>query len=534
ELVTGNYFQALGVPAVLGRTLTPQDDLRAAPSQVAVIGYDYWKRAFDGRRDALGRTLHVDKAAFTVVGVAPPEFFGISVGEVPDVWAPVTTLPSVLPGSNWLDGKNTNFLDIVGRLKPGVSRARAAAELSPLRIQIDLERNGPPARESDRRRLYAGKLRLTPASQGISGMRDRFSKPLRVVFWMVTLGLLLACVNVMSLQFARADERRRELTVRLAIGASRFRIGRQLLAESLVIAAASGAVGLAMFRPVAHGLAGMMTMWGDHTLRLSLPVSYSILLFVTGISVAAALISGVAPAMRATRGNMMPGLQQGTRGSTASPARRAIGRTVAVAQITLSLVLVAGTCLFAYNLHRLRQFDSGVRRERLLVVDIDPAAAGLKDAALIRMNMRLRDRLAVIPGVAAVSFSQNGIYSGRNYDTGFDADGFAASAPGNHQSIYDHVGPYFFTAAGAHIVAGRDFDERDEAGAPGVTIVTKSFAKRVFGDRSPVGLNLYVATSPKEKATYQIVGVVSDIRTDVREPLPMFYLRQLQSQVQAF
>ncbi len=429
HLVTGNYFQILGVPAALGRTLTPDDDRRASPTQVAVISNDYWQRAFGGEPDVVGRTLHIDKAAFTIIGVAPAEFFGVSVGEVPDVWIPVTTLPRIMAGANWLDGKNNNFLDIVGRLKPGVSTARAAEALSLLRIQIDIERNGPPADDAGRKKVFARKLELTPAAQGISGMRDRFSKPLRVIFWMVAAGLLLACVNVMSLEFARADERRRELTVRLAIGASRFRIARQLLGESLLIAAASGALGLAMFQPVAHGLTGLMTMWGGQPLRLVMPVNHSILLFVTAVSVAAALVSGVAPAMRATRGDVLPGLQQGTRGTTATPVRRTLRRTVAVVQMALSLVLVAGACLFAYNLHRLREFDSGVRRERLLVVDLDPAATGVKDAALIRLNMRLRERLAGIPGVEGVSFSQNGLYSGRNYDTSIAADGFHRARP---------------------------------------------------------------------------------------------------------
>ena len=534
SLVSGNYFEVLGVSAILGRTLAPDDDRRGAPARVAVLGYDYWQHAFAADRAVAGRTLHLDKAAFTVIGVAPPEFFGVSVGEVPDVFIPVTTLPSVMPGDDWLSGKNTNFLFIGGRLKPGISIQRASDQLTGVSIQIDIERNKLSDEEARRRGYYREKLSLLPAAHGISGMRDRFSKPLRAVFWMVALGLALACVNIMSLQFARADERRRELSVRLAIGAGRLRIARQLLTESMLIAIASGALGLALFHPVAHGLSGMMTMWGGQPIQLILPVDHNILLFVTAISVAAALLSGIAPALRATSGDSMPALQQGARGSSATPARRIAARIVAVVQIALSLLLVAGTCLFAYNLHRLRHLDSGIRRERLLVVDVDPAVAGYKDAALIHANMSVRERLAAIPGVEAVSFSQNGLYSGRNYDTRFDADGFPHEAPGNHRSIYDHVGPGFFTAVGARIIAGRDFDQRDEAGAPHVVILSRSLARRVFADRNPIGLNFYIATGPKTRDTLQIAGVVDDIRIDVREPQPMFFLCQLQSQVQAF
>ena len=530
QLVTGNYFKALGVHALRGRTLLPDDDRREAPAQVAVVGYEYWKRAFAGTPDVVGRTLHIDRAAFTVVGIAPAEFFGLSVGEIPDVWVPVTTLPSVMPAAaKDLDGKNNNFLTIAGRLKPGVTMAQAADALTPLRIQIDLERNGAPTNERDRKRLFAQKLKLTPASQGISGMRDRFSKPLRVIFWMVGIGLLLACVNVMSLAFARADERRRELTVRLAIGASRFRIARQLLAESLLIAVASGALGLAMFRPLAHGLTNLMTVWGDQTLQLTLPLNSSMLTFVTAISITGALVSGIAPAMRATRGETMPSLQQGGRGATPSPVRRAMGRTVAVVQLALSLVLVSAACLFAYNLHLLRHFDMGIRRERLLVADVDPAEAGYRDAAAIRLNMQLRDRLLATPGIEAVSFSQNGLYSTRNYETTIYSDTFPRNAPGEHGSIFDMVGPNFFGTAGGHIVAGRDFTEQDDAASTPVAIVTQSLARRIFADRSPVGLNLYAVAGPATAAAYQIVGVVNDIRYDAQDPLPMYFLPQLQT-----
>jgi predicted permease len=412
-----------------------------------------------------------------------------------------------------------------------VSIPRAAEMLTPLNVQIDLERNGPFLSEADRKELAAEKLALSPAAQGLSGLRERFTRPLRAVFAMVALGLLLACINVMSLQFARADERRRELTVRLAIGASRFRIARQLLAESLLIGVASGALGLALCRPVANGLSNILTLGGDQNLHLVLPLNASLLVFVLVVSLAAALLSGVAPAMRATRGDVAPGLQQGTRGTTVSPVRRTVGRSVAIVQLALSLVLIAGTCLFAYNLHLLRETDTGIRRSGLLVLDIDPGIAGYKDAAAVALNLRLRERLQAVPGVEAVSFSQSGLYSWRNFDTNFDADGFPKGAPGRHHSIYDHVGPGFFRAAGAHILAGRDFEDRDRAGSPNVAIVTQSFARRVFKNRNPIGLNLYLRSG--EKDTYQIIGVVNDLRGDVRYPVSMFYLCQLQSEVQA-
>ncbi|HEV3199591.1 MAG TPA: ABC transporter permease [Bryobacteraceae bacterium] len=533
EFASGNLFESLGVRADIGRAIIPDDDRRANPALVAVLGYDYWRKAYGGR-PVLGQSIRIEKTPFTIVGVAPPEFFGISVDDPPDVWLPVSTVGYVFPGLSWLDGKNNNFLMIVGRLRPGISPQQASAVLTPVSIQIDIERNGPPVNEKDRRKLFESKLKLESAAKGNSFLRNRFSKPLRVVFWMVAIGLLLACVNVMSLESARADERRRELTVRLAIGAGRWRIARQLLTESMVVALASGLIGVAMRKPLAEALVASIAGGGGQAARLNLELHSGVLLFIAGVSVAAALVSGVLPAMRATRGDVLPGLQHGSRAATAAPLRRVLGRTVAAAQMALSLVLVASACLFAYSLHQLREFDAGVNRDRLLVVEVNPEDSGYKEAAAVSLNTRLRERIAAAPGVEAVSFSQNGIYSWRNYSTSFEADGFSNSDPHNHYGFYDHVGPYFFTTVGAHLLAGRDFTERDDAGAPNVAIVTREFARRVFEAREAVGRNLYLATGKGTTITYQVVGVVQDIRKDVRQPEPMFYLCQLQTQSQAF
>ena len=533
ELVTGNFFEMLGIQTDAGRPITPEDDRRGNPAPVAVLSHSYWQKAYGGAA-VLGRTIRVEKAPFTIIGVAPAEFFGVTVGEVPDVWLPVSTANSVFPGPSWLDGKNNNFLTIVGRLQPGISMQQASAELTPVSIQIDLERNGPPRSEKDRRSLFESKLILESAGKGISFLRDRFSEPLRVVFWMVGIGLLLACVNVMSLEFARADERRKELTVRLAIGASRGRIARQLLTESVILAAASGLIGVLLRQPLAAALVRLILVWDDQPARLSLETHSAILLFVAAVSVAAALVSGVMPALRAARGAVQPGLQQGPRPAGGSPSGRFLRRAVAAAQIAISLVLVAATCLFAYSLHQLRQFDGGLNRNRLLVADVDPADAGYEGPQLIGLNLRLRDRLAGVPGVEAVSFSQNGIFSGRNYSTHFDADGFFNADQRTHFSAFDHVGPYFFSTAGTHVIAGRDFNERDDPGAPKVAIVNREFARRVFAGSDAVGRNLYVTAAKDTILSYQIVGVVQDIRNDVRRPKPMFYLCQIQTQTQAF
>jgi predicted permease len=533
DLVTGNYFEALGVSALAGRMLSVEDDSRTDPQPVAVLSYSYWQRAFAADQSVVGRSLRAGKGRFTVIGVAPPEFRGLTVGEAPDVWLPVHTQPSVFPGSIWVDQTHNNFLTVWGRLQPGVSRPQAEAALTPTAIQIDLERNGTPATEADRKRQQDNRPNLEGAEKGAS-LLGGFSKPLRIIFAMVAMVLLLACVNVMSLQFARADERRRELTVRLAIGAGRGRIVRQLLTESALIALASGALGLALCRPIAAGLVSFITLWGNRPAQVDLEIHSGVLLFVLGVSLAAALISGVLPALHATRGDVQPGLQQTSRAATAAPLRKLLSRSVACLQVALSLVLVAGTCVFAFSLHQARSFDAGVNRKQLLMVDVDPAPAGYREAQMVDLNLRLRTRLSAVAGVETVSYSQNGIYAGRNYNTRIDVDGPHSTNKRDSNATYDHVGPRFFTAVGAHIVAGRDFDERDDASAPKVAIVSQEFVRRVLLGGNAIDRTLYASDSHRKMIPYRIVGVVHDIRNDIRRKQLLFYLCQPQTGTQAF
>jgi predicted permease len=532
-LVTGNYFEALGVSALVGRTLSAEDDRRSEPQPAVMLSYRYWQRAFAGDPAVAGRSLRVGNARFTVVGVAPPEFLSLSVGEAPDVWLPLNAQSSIFPGSVWQDHSNTNFLVVWGRLRAGVSREQAETALTATAIQIDVERNGRPETEADRKRSLDNRPGLEYAAKGSSPLRQ-FDKPLHVIFWMVGMVLLLACINVMSLQFARADERRRELTVRLAIGAGRARIVRQLLTESVLLALASGAAGLALCRPIAAGLLSIITLWGNQPVRVDLGIHWEVLLFVLEVSAGAALISGVLPALHATRGEVQPGLQAGAGAATASPVRRVLARSVASLQVALSLVLVAGTCLFAYSLHQARAFDAGINRHHLLVLDVDPAQAGYREADTLALNGRLRERLRAVPGVEAVSYSQNGIYAGRNYNTNIDVDGPHSTRKRDSNATYDLVGPGFFTAVGAHMLAGRDFQASDDGSGPRVAIVSQEFVRRVLLGGYAVGRTLYASDSSRRMISYRIVGVVGDIRNEIRRKQLLFYLCQPQTGIQAF
>ena len=533
DLVSGNYFSELGVPPALGRTLSPDDDRRSAPAHAAVLSYRYWQRAYGGARDAIGRGIRIQKIPFTIVGVAPREFFGLRVGEGADVWIPLSLQPAVFPGRNWLDSPNDNFLDLFGRLKSGIRVSQASTALSPLAQRIDIERAGPGLPDWVRKQIESEQMDLQPAGKGVSSLRSRFAEPLRVIFAMVGIALLLACVNVMGLQFARTDERRRELSVRLSIGAGRWRIVRQLLIESVVIAAGGAGAGLALCRPAAAGLISLISQNGNPVL-LDLRMDGSVLLFVVAVSAVAALICGVVPAVRATRGSLAASLQQGARAVTAARGYRALGRATASVQLALSVVLVAGAFLFAFSLRNLTTFDTGIDRRSLHQIDVDSTEAGYEGPAMSALNRRLQDRLSTLPNVQSVTYSSNGVYSGSNSETGVESEALPGIAGPEHHAIFHHVGPRYCAGIGAHLLAGRDVSERDDPAAAPVAIVSQAFARHFFPDTNPIGRTFNMATG-KGKQSWQVVGVVADIRTSARRrPQWVFYLPQSQSRQSVF
>jgi predicted permease len=432
----------------------------------------------------------------------------------------MSSQPVIMPGRNWLDSPHIFFANLVARLRPGVTRERASAVLTPVAFQITQER-ARDIPESTRRRIQPERLDILPLASGLSSLRERFSKPLHVLFAMVGMGLLLACVNVMSLQFARAGERRRELSVRLAIGAGRARIVRQLLTESLALALLGGALGLALCRPAASAVVGLISMAGQ-PVRLDVAVDWRMLGFVMGLSCLAAMVCGILPALRVTGRGLSIGLQQGSRGTSAAPARRVGARAAAAVQLGLSVVLISGALLFAFSLERLTNFDTGIARRGLIVLDLDFLEAGYKGEQTGPASLRLLERLRALSDVRAASFSGVGIYTNRG------ANGPASSDTVKNQAAWmDRVGPGYFTALGTRLTSGRDFDDRDNGASEKVAVLSTSFARHFFPGIDPVGRNVYL---PREHQTYRVIGVAADIRNNIRSSARRtVYLAQAQS-----
>jgi predicted permease len=525
ELVSGSYFRMLGVKAASGRTLLPEDDRAPESSPVAVLSHGFWTRAFGGSPDAIGKTLRVrggslggsgtsgfetasaakrrEETLLTIVGVAAPEFFGDSVGSRVDVWTPMMMQPALMPGRAWLTRTSASWVQVMGRRKPGVSEAQAKPPLTALVRQIRLDELGPKASDEDRANIAKLTLTLESGEKGFGQIRRSFSQPLLVLQSVVVLVLLIACLNVANLLLARATARRHEIAMRLALGASRLRVVRQLLTESLVLSGIGAALGLA----VAAGLTrALLTMVADagRPATLEFQLDWRTLAFTGGVALACGVVFGLAPALRGTRG-MEQSLKDGAR--TTSGGGRAAKALVSL-QVAASLVLLVGAGLFVRTLMNLKAQPVGYDPRGLVLARVDPVGAGYKGDEIGRKCVELMKRLAALPGVERVTFSENGLFSGTESASLIEIPGFPHKARDDQRARFDQVGPGYFTNVGIPLLLGRDIEERDAAGAPRVAVINETMARFYFGGASPIGRQIKY----DDQVSLEIVGVASDAR----------------------
>jgi predicted permease len=544
ELVSGNYFATLGVGAVRGRTLLPEDDAAPESGPVAVISYGYWKRAFGGAPDVLGRKLQVrsgkanantggldvfdgpgsrsmNGAVLSIVGVAPPEFFGDTVGTSTDIWIPMMMQPAVMPGRPFLRQPRANWVNIMGRLKPDVNIAQATSALLLTWRQILTAAEGSELTEKRRREIAESIFRTESGEKGFGQIRRQFSEPLLVLMTVVGLVLLIACLNVANLLLARATTRKREIGVRLALGAGRLRLVRQLLTESLLLAGIGGVLGIA----IAYlGTSMLLSMLSGVGLPVTVPFETDLrtLAFLAAVSMATGILFGLAPALRATRVSLADTLKDA--GRTGS-ARGGAAKVLVAAQVAVSMLLLIGAGLFLRTLYNLKAQDVGFNPERLLIVNVDPVSAGYRGDDVGRAMKTLLDRLRTVPGVRAATFSENGLFSGTESGTLIEVEGFQPGSDKDSENRFDQVGPDYFRNVGIPILLGRDMNERDVPGALRVAIINDAMANFYFHDASPLGKHLTFRGIRME-----IVGVVRDVRDhDLRDqPLRRFYVSYFQ------
>ena len=512
--VSGNFFEVLGVRPLLGRAIIPEDDRisEGGGNPVIVISYSLWQRRFGGDPAALGKTLPVEGKPFTIVGVLPPKFFGLQIGEMLDFVIPIANETKIRPKS-WLADEFAGWLSVVGRLQPGVSPASARADLAVIFRQVNQAEAAQIGDAHNREIFLSRRIELTPASSGLSALRDRFSRPLLILMAVVGLVLLIACANVANLLLDRASSRRREMAVRLALGAGRRRLVRQLLTESLLLSTLGSLLALLLALWGSRFLVTMMAN-GRAPLHLDLHPDVRVLGFTAAICILTSILFGVAPAFRSTRVDAGPALKEGARSAT--PSRAWFGKALVMAQVALSLVVLMAAGLFLGTLRNLRTMDAGFERGGILLVSVDPGSAGLHGARLSAFYQALLLRLDALPGVRASSLSLITPIVGGGVDLNAHVEGYTPQPHEDNDVYVNRVSPGYFATFGTPLLAGRDFDWRDSADSPPVVIINETMARYYFHNANPLGHR--VALGRGKPA--EIAGVVADARyMSLREPV---------------
>src|SRR5256884_418833 len=499
EYVTGEYFRALAVSPAAGRLIDSEDD-RPGAAPVAVISFATSQNRFGGPPSAIGQSILVDNTAFTVIGVAPPEFFGVDPAAAPDLYLPLHTnlLADGDRAARMYDDGNYYWIEMMGRLRPGVSMAQAQAVLAPRFHQWVAT---TATTDGERAKLPA--LILNPGAAGLGSLRRKYSKPLCVLLTMVGLILAITCANIANLLLARAAARRREMAVRLSLGAGRFRVVRQLLTESVMLASLGGALG------------GLFAIWGVRSLTFLLSngqqnftlhaeLNWSVLGVTAALSVVCGLLFGLAPAIQSTRPDVMPALKNG-RGS--GPRRRA-PHVLVGGQIAISFLILFAAGLFVRTLDKLHSVQLGYAREHILLFTVNARQAGHRDPEITIFYENLRKRFEAIPGVSGATLSGSSIISagmaGGAYRGPIKIGAVTIQGAGVMAA-----GPRFLTTMQIPILAGREIDDRDQPDSTPVAVISERLARTYFGNENPLGRRI---TFVDDKRDLEIVGVSANLR----------------------
>jgi predicted permease len=536
-LVSGTLFQLLGVHAIAGRTIGLEDDQRPNGHPVAVLSDSYWNRRFGRDRSVLGRTMSVSGVPFTIVGVTPPGFFGLEVGRAADIFVPVMMQPTVMPAAeNWLGPSiaRSFWLTIVGRLRPGVTPAQAAGAL-PARDLLD-ELWTKPGRPGDKPQLITERLGVTPAETGLSALRHQYSQPLVILMVVVGIVLLIACANVATLVLARGGARGPEFSMRLALGAGRGRLIRQLLIENVVLALAGGAAGLLLARWGTSLLVAFMSA-GRTPIVLDLAPDPRIVAFTAAVSIFTGLLCGVIPAIRATRVDVIAGLKRQGRAQSGGTGWVRPGKVLVVSQVALCVLLLFGAGLFVRSLQKIDAQDVGFNRDRVHVIRVEPRGSDQRSVpgASERLDATYRDliqRIEAIPGVRSASLAHFAPTSRVAY-------GEMLQLPSGEMTRIARMMTYpgYFETMGIPMIAGRDLEDRDlAASAAEVMIVNDAFVRQYVNGEPALGRRFAYRERTREhpqgfESFREIVGVVKDSRYASLKsaPEPVIYQPFLQT-----
>ena len=522
--VSGDFFNVMGVQPMLGRLLAASDDQRGCSSPGVVISHAFWQKEYGGESNVLGRKITLANHPFEIIGVTPPSFFGLEVGRNFDLALPICADAIISGAKHSLDSGTTWWLMVTGRLKPGWSVQQASSNLlaiSPELFQTTLPANYPPV-SVDRYRAF--KLEAVNVASGYSTLREDYERPLWLLFGIAGLVLIIACANLANLLLARASVREREMAVRQALGASRWRLIRQLLAESLSLAIVGAAIGALLAQYLSRFLVSFLNTSGNNVF-LELGVDWRVLGFAAGTAALTSVLFGLTPALRATRIEPGAAMKASGRGLTAGRERFSLRRTLVVVQVALSLVLVAGALLFSRSLNRLQTVDTGFRQDGILVTQAGFTSLGIAPDRRLSFKRQMLDGIRAIPGVDAAAETNILPLSGNGWGNDVWLDG--TDTQRKLPVSFSQISPNYFQTFDVPLLAGRDFNDHDAVNAPKVAIVNETLARKLLDGVNPIGQRFRKEATPSSpEIVYEIVGLVKDTKyEDLRESFgPIAYL----------
>jgi predicted permease len=539
EMVSGTYFPVLGVGAAIGRMFTPDDDRVPDGHPLAVLSYSYWQSRFAGDRSILGKNVVVNGHNFTLVGVAQPGFDGLDLGTPSQIFVPIMMRPQLMPELNEqfeFHNRRTRWVNVFGRLKPGISREQGQASLQPyfhsmLEMEVKQAEFNKATAEV-RARFLQNVIQALPGSQGQPYFRKMLTTPLWVLMALTGGVLLIACANVASLLIARAASRQKEIAIRLAIGAGRFRIVRQLLVESLLLSLAGGVLGLLLAVATDHTLLAFLPP-ETVDLKMSTTPDLRILLFATAVSLLTGLIFGLVPALQSTKPDVAPVLKDTVGGIVGGGAHVRVRKALVAVQVMLSLLLLIGAGLFIRSLRNLRDMGPGFTTGNLVAFEIDPTLSGYNADRSKIMYQQLVANLSAIPGIRSVGLAAIRILEQNESDSWLTIEGYQTKPTETPDAYMNWIGSGYFKTLGVPMVSGRDFTDRDRQGQQHgdkpdskvslVVIVNEKFARRFFGSvEKALGRHVGYGIDPGTKTDMEIVGVVKDIKyTSLRDEVPI-------------
>lgn len=513
RFVSGTYFSVLDVQPAIGRLFGNVENDPAHPAPVVVISYSYWTRKFQRNPNVVGQTLRLNNSPMTIIGVTEPRFEGEVHGELQDMFVPMSMQPTLLPGKSWLQSPNVSWLQVMGRLKPGMTLEQAKARINVLFLQAVNGPYGATINNDDRKSIIRDHVEVTSGARGFSRARPQFQGPMMILMGIVGLVLLIACTNVSNMLLARSSARQKEIALRLAIGASPRRIVRQMLTESVLLSLCGGLMGLL----VAQAGTRLLLRWASEqfgAISLDTGFDYRVLLFTGALCLLTGVLFGLVPALRALRTELNASMQS-TRMSAGFGRGRVFSASnlLVAGQIAISLLVLFTAGLLVRSLHNLQTLDLGFPRERLVLLQTDPMSAGYDPSKLPALSAQIIDSIRTVPGVTAVTASENGLFSGSESGDAVSVDGYVPNSDEDSQVALDMIGPAYFSSLRIPVLLGREISDADTASAPRVAVINESMAKFYFKDANPIGRKVKMtAEDYKNLPPYEIVGVTHDVK----------------------